>query len=101
VEETVPPVRLLDLRADDSLTKPFGTAELLAQVRVALRHAGRALTHRQLLEQVWGTNYVRQTHYLRVYMAQLRHKLELDPTRPRVLLTEPGVGYRVRERESS
>ena len=144
-------VQLLDLGADDYLTKPFGAAELLARIRVALRHAaqplenleapitlpgavmvdplrrqvfrgdtevhltpteyrllltllrhaGRVLTHRQLLEQVWGRNSAAQTHYLRVYMAQLRHKLEADPTRPRLLLTEPGVGYRLRERADS
>ena len=62
-----------------------------------IRHAGRVITHRQLLQEVWGANYVDQTHYLRVYMAQLRHKLERDPTRPRLLTTEPGVGYRLRE----
>jgi two-component system KDP operon response regulator KdpE len=140
-------VQLLDLGADDYLTKPFGVAELLARIRVALRHAarplanleepivlgndvkvdplrrqvfrgdaevhltpteyrllvtllrhaGRVLTHRQLLEQVWGANYAAQTHYLRVYMAQLRNKLEADPTRPRFLLTEPGIGYRLRD----
>ncbi len=60
-----------------------------------VRHAGKVLTHRQLLHEVWGANYEEQTHYLRVYMAQLRHKLERDPARPRVLLTEPGVGYRL------
>lgn len=144
-------VRLLDLGADDYLTKPFGAAELLARIRVALRHAalpmasleepvhladdimldplrrqvfrggdevhltpteykllltlvrhaGRVLTHRQLLEEVWGAGYTGQVHYLRVYMAQLRHKLERDPTRPRVLLTEPGIGYRLREADRS
>lgn len=60
-----------------------------------VRNAGRVVTHRQLLHDVWGANYEQQTHYLRVYMAQLRHKLERDPTRPRLLTTEPGVGYRL------
>lgn len=60
-----------------------------------IRNAGRVVTHRQLLHDVWGTNYEQQTHYLRVYMAQLRHKLESDPTRPRLLTTEAGVGYRL------
>jgi len=140
-------VAALDLGADDYLTKPFGVSELLARLRVALRHAsagqddggepvlragsllvdrvrrqvfveerevhltpteyrlllallthqGRVRTHQQLLQEVWGPNYVGQVHYLRVYMAQLRHKLEDDPNRPRVLVTEPGVGYRLKE----
>ena len=58
--------------------------------------AGKVLTHRQLLEQVWGPTYAGQTHYLRVYMAQLRHKLEADPAKPELLITEPAVGYRFR-----
>ena len=60
------------------------------------QQAGRVLTHRQLLEEVWGPTYAGQTHYLRVYMAQLRHKLESDPARPELLITEPAVGYRFR-----
>jgi two-component system KDP operon response regulator KdpE len=60
-----------------------------------VRHAGKVLTHDQLLKDVWGPPYVGQSHYARVYMAQLRRKLEQDPARPRYLLTEPGVGYRL------
>ena len=56
------------------------------------------LTHRQVLKEVWSPAHVNQTHYLRVYMAQLRSKLEADPARPRLLLTEPGVGYRLQDR---
>jgi two-component system KDP operon response regulator KdpE len=59
------------------------------------RHAGMVLTHRHLLREVWGPSYVDQSHYLRIYMKQLRHKLEPDPARPRFLLTETGVGYRL------
>jgi two-component system KDP operon response regulator KdpE len=140
-------VKALDLGADDYLTKPFGVEELLARMRVALRHAalpagaapepvfeagdlrvdlvarrvwrggeevhltpteykllatlvrhaGKVLTHRQLLKEVWGVNYVNQSHYVRVYLAQLRQKIEADPARPRLLITEPGVGYRLRD----
>ena len=60
-----------------------------------VHHAGRVLTHRQLLKDVWGPTHVEQAHYLRVFMAQLRRKLEPEPARPRYLLTEPGVGYRL------
>jgi two-component system KDP operon response regulator KdpE len=60
-------------------------------------NVGKVMTHRQLLQAVWGPPYAGQTHYLRVYMAQLRRKVELDPARPRLLSTEPGVGYRMRE----
>jgi len=135
-------IEALDAGADDYITKPFGVGELLARVRVALRHASRSpvgqalslgktrveldkrravrngaevhltpiefrllgalakhlglvVTHRQLLSEVWGPSHVGQTHYLRVYMKQLRDKLEEDPVRPRYLVTETGVGYRL------
>jgi two-component system KDP operon response regulator KdpE len=62
------------------------------------RHAGKVLTHRQILKEVWGPAYATQTHYVRVQMAELRKKIELDPSRPKLLVTEPGVGYRLRDR---
>jgi two-component system KDP operon response regulator KdpE len=62
---------------------------------VLIRHADKVVTHRQLLKEVWGPAYVERSHYLRVHMAALRHKLEADPARPRFLLTEAGVGYRL------
>ena len=65
-----------------------------------VRHAGFVVTHRQLLEKVWGASHIEHSHYLRIYMGQLRHKLEADPARPRYLLTEAGVGYRLYEGEN-
>jgi two-component system KDP operon response regulator KdpE len=62
-----------------------------------MKNAGKVLTHRQLLKEVWGPAYATQTQYLRVYMVQLRHKLEKDAARPRYLVTEPGIGYRLRD----
>ena len=137
-------VTALDAGADDYVSKPFGAGELLARLRVALRHAagaargdaeafkvgalevdmvhrhvrlagvevrltpieyrlltmlvrhaGKVVTHQQLLREVWGPTHTDQSHYARVYMAHLRHKLEAEPARPRYLLTEPGVGYRL------
>jgi two-component system KDP operon response regulator KdpE len=137
-------VGALDAGADDYVSKPFSAGELLARLRVALRHAagaaheesaaftvgelqvdllrrhvtvagsevrltpieykllatlvryaGRVVTHQQLLREVWGPTHDDQSHYVRVYMAHLRHKIEAEPARPRYLLTEPGVGYRL------
>ena len=140
-------IAALDAGADDYVTKPFAMGELMARMRVALRHRarladgteesvvtvggltldlgkrevrvdgrevrltptefrllamlarhrGRVLTHDQVLKEVWGPSYVSHHHNLRVCMSQLRHKLEADPSRPRLLMTEPGVGYRLRE----
>jgi two-component system, OmpR family, KDP operon response regulator KdpE len=137
-------VRALDAGADDYVTKPFGTDELLARLRAVLRRSGpagtdpqieigelvvdipdrrvlkagreihltpiefdlvrvlaqqggRLVTHRQLLRDVWGPAYGEETHYLRVHVAHIRAKLETDPARPQYLITEPGVGYRLRE----
>src|SRR5262245_41656879 len=139
-------INALDAGADDYLTKPFSVGELLARMRVALRHvahtasgkeepifavgelrvdlakrqvfvqnsevhltpteyrllatmikyAGRVVTNRQLLREVWGPPYVEHTQYLRVFVGQLRQKLEPDPAKPQFLLNEPGVGYRLK-----
>jgi two-component system KDP operon response regulator KdpE len=139
-------VKALDAGADDYLTKPFSASELLARIRVALRHAarqntdknepvftlrnlrvdlaqrqvfvsdkevhltpieykllmvlvrhaGKVITHTQLLKEVWGPAHINEVQYLRVYMTQLRHKLETDPARPRFLMNEPGIGYRLK-----
>jgi two-component system, OmpR family, KDP operon response regulator KdpE len=137
-------VRALDAGADDYVTKPFGTEELLARLRAVLRraldaghaerveigdltidledrtvlrdgqdvhltpiefdllrvlaqHPGRLVTQRQLLQEVWGPQYAQESHYLRVHVAHIRAKIEPDPARPRYLITEPGIGYRLRE----
>jgi two-component system KDP operon response regulator KdpE len=103
-------VEALDAGADDYLTKPFGMGELLARLRDGTdvhltptewglidqlaRNQGKLVTQRQLLQAVWGPEYGTEAHYLRVYMAALRRKLEDDPSRPRHFLTEPGMGYR-------
>jgi two-component system KDP operon response regulator KdpE len=82
------------LRGDEEIHLTPTEYKLLTTL---VRHAGKVLTHRQLLKEVWGANYANQSHYVRVYMAQLRQKIEADPARPRLLLTEPGVGYRLRD----
>jgi two-component system KDP operon response regulator KdpE len=92
-----------ELRVDLAARLVFRRGEEVRLTRTEYRllealvqNAGKVLTHRQLLREVWGPGAASETHYLRVYMAQLRHKLEDDPARPRHLLTETGVGYRLR-----
>jgi two-component system KDP operon response regulator KdpE len=92
-----------DLRVDLGARLAFLRGEEVRLTRteyrllaVLVQNAGRVVTHRQLLREVWGPGSSSETHYLRVYMAQLRHKLEDDPAQPRYLLTETGVGYRLR-----
>src|ERR1041384_5234750 len=70
------------------------TATEYSLLRLFAQHAGMVLTHQQLLREVWGPNYVEQTHYLRVYMAHLREKLESNPAKPEMFVTEAGIGYR-------
>jgi two-component system KDP operon response regulator KdpE len=71
------------------------TATEYSLLRLFVQHSGKVLTHRQILKEVWGPNYVEHTHYLRVYIAHLREKLEADPANPRLIVTESGVGYRL------
>jgi two-component system KDP operon response regulator KdpE len=66
-----------------------------ALLRLMIRHAGKVLTHQQILREVWGPEYIGETHYLRVYFAQLRQKIEANPALPELIVTEPGVGYRL------
>ena len=75
------------------------TATEYSLLRLFVQHAGKVLTHRQILREVWGPNYTEQTHYLRVYMTHLREKLEAEPSSPTMLITEPGIGYRLVEKE--
>jgi two-component system KDP operon response regulator KdpE len=84
--------RIVQINGDDVKLTPT-EYELLA---VLVKHAGKVVTHQQLLREVWGPGDVDQTHYLRVYIGQLRHKIEADPAQPSYILTEPGVGYRLR-----
>ncbi len=81
------------VKADGKPVKLTATEYALLQLFV--KHAGKVLTHRQILKEVWGPNYVEQTHYLRVYMAHLREKIETIPSEPELLITEPGIGYRL------
>jgi len=96
-------VRGLELGADDYITKPFSHIELLARVHAVLRRAhmaklvlneGTVLTHRALLEKVWGEEYTDAHEYLKVYIQRLRDKLEVDPANPQLLINERGVGYK-------
>jgi two-component system KDP operon response regulator KdpE len=92
-----------DLRVDLAKRQVFVASEEIhltpteyKLLALLVQHAGRVVTHRQLLKEVWGPTFVEHVHYLRVFMGQLRHKLERDPARPRYLVNEPGVGYRLK-----
>ena len=96
-----------DLRVDLAARRVFVRGEEVRLTRTEynllatlVKHAGKVVTHRQLLREVWGPGATGESHYLRVYMGQLRHKLEEDPARPRYLLTETGVGYRLRRTDA-
>ena len=82
-------------RSGSTASRSISTPTEYRLLTTLVKHAGRVITHRQLLKEVWGPDSVYETHYLRVFMAQLRQKVESDPARPRYLLTEPGVGYRL------
>ena len=73
------------------------TATEYSLLRLFVQHAGKVLTHRQILREVWGPNYTGQTHYLRVYMTHLREKLEANPAKPEIFITEAGIGHRLLE----
>ena len=92
-------VDLTDRRVTVAGKEVSFTATEYNLLRLLVRHAGKVLTHRFLLREVWGPNAESQSHYLRVYVARLREKLEADPARPALILTEPGIGYRLVEKE--
>ena len=94
-------IDLTDRRVDRGGERVHLTPIEFDLLRVLATHQGRLVTHRQLLREVWGPEYANETHYLRVHVAHIRAKLETDPSRPRYLLTEPGVGYRLMDPSAS
>jgi two-component system KDP operon response regulator KdpE len=90
-------IDLLDRRVTRAGAEVHLTPIEFDLVRVLAQHHGRLVTHRQLLQEVWGPEYGDETHYLRVHVAHIRAKLETNPSRPEYVITEPGVGYRLRE----